>query len=101
MQDRDINFKNISASGFNGEIKANGYISTIRPVVMMKFGVGLGNVDPSLILEKLLNYKNYSGYVTTKGIFSSKGVNYEEVKQNLGGTLNIIGKNIVYKWFRT
>jgi hypothetical protein len=55
VQDRDINFKNISASGFNREIKANGYISTIRPVVMMKFGVGLGNVDPSLILEKLLN----------------------------------------------
>ncbi len=96
VKDRDINFKNISVSGFNGEIKANGYISTIRPVIMMKLGVGLGNVDPSLILEKLLNYKNYSGYVTTKGIFSSKGVNYEEIKQNLGGTLNIIGKNIVY-----
>ena len=96
IKDRDINFTNISANGFNGEIKANGYISTIRPVIIMESGVGLGNVDPSLVLEKLLNYKNYSGYVTATGLFSSKGSNYEEIKQNFNGTLNITGKNIIY-----
>ena len=96
IKDREINFKNISANGFDGELKANGYISTMRPIIYTQFGVGLGNINPSLIFEKMLNYKNYSGYVSATGIFSSKGINHEDIKQNFNGELNVTGKNIVH-----
>jgi len=96
IKNQGINFNNISAQAFNGEVKANGNISTLRPVYSMQLGLGLGNINPSLLLSKLINYDNNSGYVSASGTFLSKGINSEEIRQNLTGNINLQGKNIQY-----
>jgi hypothetical protein len=96
IKNQGINFDNISAEAFNGEVKANGNISMLRPVYSMQLGIGLGNINPSLLLSKLINYDNNSGYMSASGVFLSKGTNSEEIKQNIAGSINIEGRNIQY-----
>jgi hypothetical protein len=96
IKNQEINFDNIRAEAFNGEVKANGNISTLRPIYSMQLGLGLGNINPSLLLNKLINYDNNSGYMSASGVFLSKGINLEEIKQNLTGSINVEGKNIQY-----
>ena len=52
IQNQENNFKNIGAQAFNGNIKANGNISMQRPVYSVQLGLGLSNVNPSLLLNK-------------------------------------------------
>lgn len=96
VKNQGINFNNISAEAFNGEVKANGNISTLRPIYSMQLGLGLGNINPSLLLNKLINYDNNSGYMSASGVFLSKGINFTEIRQNLTGSINVEGKNIQY-----
>ena len=96
IENQGINFDNISAEAFNGEVKANGDISMLRPIYSMQLGLGLGNINPSLLLNKLIHYENNSGYMSASGVFLSKGINLEEIRQNLTGSVNIEGRNIQY-----
>lgn len=96
IQNQAINLKNIGAQAFNGSIKANGNISMQRPVYSIQLGLGLTNVNPSLLLNNFLGYNNNNGYMSASGILSSKGIDSEEIKQNFTGSINIEGKDIEY-----
>ena len=94
-----IKIDNINAQGFNGNIKVTGNISTLRPVFSLECGVGLDNINPSLLLNYLINNNNNVGYMSSSGVLSSKGANREDFIKNLNGQFRIQGKNIKYNNF--
>jgi hypothetical protein len=99
LADGGVNVSNFSAKGFNGNIKANGSISTSRPIFGMQFGIGLNNIDPSLLLSYLTNTDNNSGYLSASGTLSTKGMTRADFINNLNGNFQIQAKDINHNGF--
>jgi hypothetical protein len=99
LADGGVNVSNFSAKGFNGNIKANGSISTSRPIFAMQFGIGLNNIDPSLLLSYLTNTDNNSGYLSASGTLSTKGMTRADFINNLNGNFQIQAKDINHNGF--
>ena len=97
--DGGIAIDNASAQGFNGDIKATGNIFTLRPIFGLKFGIGLNNVNPSLLLNYLISSNNNTGYMSTSGVLSTKGMNKKDFVKNLDGNFQIQAKSIRYNGF--
>jgi hypothetical protein len=99
LLDGIITLDKINADGFNGNIKINGNIFTLRPVFGMQLGIGLSNVNPSLLGQFLLNYKNNSGYMSISGTLETRGVDTDAWLKNLYGKFRVQGKDIIYDGF--
>ena len=94
-----IKIDDASAQGFNGDIKITGNISTLRPMFSLECGIGLDNINPSLLFNYLINSNNNTGYMSTSGILSTKGMNRADFIKNLSGQFHIQGKNIKHNDF--
>ena len=94
-----IEIDKANAQGFNGDIKITGNIFTLQPVFGLNFGIGLNNINPSLLLNYLTGSNNNTGYMSTAGVLSTKGVDRKSFVKNLEGKFHMQGKNIKHKNF--
>jgi hypothetical protein len=99
LVDGGVNIKNISAKGFNGDIKATGSISTSRPIFAAQCGIGLSNIDPSLLMSYLTDTDNNSGYLSASGTLSTKGMSKNDFTNNMNGSFQLQAKDIKYNGF--
>ena len=74
----NLHVKNFSADGLNGNIKSNGYISTLRPIYNIKFALGFSDINPNYIFKNILAINNNSGYMSASGSFKTRGANKKD-----------------------